>query len=71
MLISQLISRQYEITEKGKIRLESKKKLRSKGYKSPDRADALALACAPIQVVATVKSVVTAEYDPFDDLADF
>ena len=71
VLISQLISRQYEITEKGKIRLESKKKLRSKGYKSPDRADALALACAPIQVVATVKSVVTAEYDPFDDLADF
>lgn len=40
ILISQLASRKVEVTPKGKIKLESKKKIK----KSPDRADALALA---------------------------
>ena len=41
ILVSQLSSRRVEVTPKGKLRLESKRKA---DHNSPDRADALALA---------------------------
>lgn len=50
-LISQLSSRLYELTPQGKVALESKKQMRRRGVKSPDRADALALAyCPPLKI---------------------
>ena len=46
-LIAQLTSRKYYMTNKGKIRLESKKDMKKRGLASPDRADAIVLAFAP------------------------
>ena len=43
-LISQLLALRYDVSTTGRIRLESKTRLRKRGVKSPDRADALALA---------------------------
>lgn len=44
-LIAQLSVRKYGIMSNGKIVLESKKAMKERGIKSPDRADALALSC--------------------------
>jgi phage terminase large subunit len=46
-LIAELSMPKVEYTDKGKIQLESKKSMRSRGVKSPDFADSLALAFAP------------------------
>lgn len=43
-LVNQLCSRRYKITRKGKIALETKDEMRKRGLKSPDKADALAIA---------------------------
>lgn len=52
-LIAQLTVRKYGIYEsKGKIKLESKKEMKKRGLKSPDRADCLFLLCLPITVKA-------------------
>lgn len=40
-LISQLSTRKFEEMEAGKIKAESKKKMRGRGVKSPDRADSV------------------------------
>lgn len=45
-LYAELIAPQYDFNSAGKIRLESKEKMRRRGVKSPDRADALALTFA-------------------------
>ncbi|MHB9925510.1 DEAD/DEAH box helicase family protein [Clostridium botulinum] len=42
-LISQLSTRKYRITSRGKIALESKKDMKERGLTSPDRADAVVL----------------------------
>lgn len=47
-LIAQLSVRRFYMTSGGKLKLESKKEMKKRGIKSPDRADALALACLPI-----------------------
>lgn len=44
-LVAQLSVRKYNITSQGKIMLESKKDMKARGLKSPDRADAVALSC--------------------------
>lgn len=44
-LVAQLSVRKYTITSKGKIMLESKKTMKDRGIKSPDRADAVVLSC--------------------------
>ncbi|MDF1510584.1 DEAD/DEAH box helicase family protein [Robertmurraya sp. DFI.2.37] len=46
-LISQLTTRKYHMTSKGKVKLERKEDMKKRGLQSPDRADALALAFAP------------------------
>jgi hypothetical protein len=46
-LIGQLSTRKYTVTSKGRIKLESKKDMKKRGLRSPDRADALVLAFAP------------------------
>lgn len=45
-LIAQLSTRKYTVTSKGRIILESKKDMKKRGLRSPDRADALVLAFA-------------------------
>lgn len=48
-LIAQLTTRKYGIYDsKGKIKLESKKEMKKRGLKSPDRADCLFLLCLPV-----------------------
>ena len=44
-LIAQLSVRKYFVTSSGKLQLESKKAMKDRGIKSPDRGDAVALAC--------------------------
>lgn len=44
-LVAQFSVRKYSITSQGKIMLESKKDMKARGIKSPDRADAVALSC--------------------------
>ena len=44
ILMGQLTGRKYEITRKGQIKIEGKEDMKKRGLKSPDRADALALA---------------------------
>jgi hypothetical protein len=57
-LIAQLTTRKYGVYEsKGKIKLESKKEMKKRNLKSPDRADCLFLLCLPV----TVKESATAK----------
>lgn len=44
-MIAQLSVRKYSITSRGKMMIESKKEMKKRGIKSPDRADAVALSC--------------------------
>lgn len=44
-LVAQLSVRKYSITSAGKIMLESKKAMKDRGIKSPDRGDAVVLSC--------------------------
>lgn len=46
-LASQLAALQYKFTSRGQIVIESKDDMRKRGMPSPDRADAVMLACAP------------------------
>ncbi len=43
-LIGQLLGLRYDVTSAGQVRMESKSALRRRGLRSPDKADALALA---------------------------
>jgi hypothetical protein len=43
VLIAQLTARKWNMTSKGKMLLESKKDMKKRGLKSPDRADAFVL----------------------------
>lgn len=49
--IAQATSLTYKISSRGKIQIESKEDLRDRGVKSPDRLDAVVLACMPAQIV--------------------
>ena len=44
-LVAQLSVRKYSIVSNGMLQLERKKDMKERGIKSPDRADAVALAC--------------------------
>ncbi len=50
-LIGQLSTRKYTVTSKGRVILESKKDMKKRGLRSPDRADALVLAFAKTGMV--------------------
>jgi len=45
ILKSQIVTRRAQATSRGKLGLESKDAMRSRGVASPDRADAVAMAC--------------------------
>jgi hypothetical protein len=48
-LVGQLASRKWKMTSRGRIRLESKDEMKKRGLPSPDRADAVVLAFAPVE----------------------
>ncbi len=48
VLIGEFSTRKYYFHSNGKIKLESKEELKKRGLSSPDRADAVALACMPV-----------------------
>ena len=79
-LISQLLGLRYDVTSAGQVRMESKSSLRRRGLRSPDKADALALAFMEppsLQIwTAPPSSVVPAEAGtspprPVRDSTDF
>lgn len=47
-LLAQFSTRKFTVTTGGKIQVTPKKKMKQDGIKSPDRADAAAMACYPI-----------------------
>lgn len=48
ILVGEFSTRKYHFLSNGKQRLESKDDLKKRGLNSPDRADAVALACMPV-----------------------
>ncbi|OMF37445.1 terminase B [Paenibacillus sp. FSL H8-0548] len=58
-LISQLSTRKWRMTSKGKIMLESKDDMKNRGLKSPDRADAFVLAFGEYMVEPQIERVMT------------
>ena len=48
VLVGEFSTRKYHFLSNGKQRLESKDDLKKRGLNSPDRADAVALACMPV-----------------------
>lgn len=48
-LVAQFSCRKYHMVSIGKQRLESKEEMKKRGISSPDRADAVSLACLPIK----------------------
>lgn len=57
-LVTQLTQRKYRMTSRGKIALERKEDMKKRGLDSPDRADAVVLACC------TVPGEITAQELP-------
>lgn len=49
-LIAQLSARKYSLTDKGKIRVESKETMKKRGLPSPDEADSVLLSCLPVNL---------------------
>lgn len=49
-LVAQLSARKYFVHSTGRLKLERKDTMKERGIKSPDRADALALACLPVNI---------------------
>ncbi len=60
-LVGQLSSRKYTITSNGKLAVESKKEMKKRGLSSPDRADAVALACYAVPRYIPIGGAVTVE----------
>lgn len=65
-LRAQLLSRKQEFNDKGKLRLESKDKMRSRGVQSPDRADAVAGCMGPL-LRRTTMSMLVEQREHFGD----
>jgi hypothetical protein len=65
-LINELCSRKFKYTRKGKIILESKDDMKKRGNKSPDKADALAIAYSAGQFEETPVITVISSND--DDI---
>lgn len=48
-LAAQLSTRKYGVTEKSKVKIESKKDVKARGQPSPDEADCVLLLCLPVK----------------------
>lgn len=49
-LTAQLSCRKYFMTDRGKMRVESKDAMKARGLPSPDEADSILLACVPVRL---------------------
>lgn len=49
-LVGQLSGRKYNMTDSGKLRVESKKVMKDRGLTSPDEADSILLVCLPVKL---------------------
>lgn len=58
----QLASLRFEYTSRGLVAIESKVDMARRGEKSPDRAEAIMLAYAPVR--APVREYILTYYDP-------
>jgi hypothetical protein len=58
-MVSQLVAIRYECTPKGQIAIEGKEKMARRGVKSPDWAEALMLAFAPMQIEAEWAPIIS------------
>ena len=67
-LASQLAALKFKYTSRGQIQIESKDDMRKRGMPSPDRADALMLACAEVLVV---EGEIVEDEDLDPELAEF
>lgn len=69
-LLNELSSIQYEETARGRLKIESKKDMRSRGVKSPDHADACVYSRFPVEVLTEgLNSLAPGEevtVDPWD-----
>lgn len=65
-LINQLASIKYGYTRKGKIKIESKDDMKNRGLKSPDKADALAIANSAGRAT-DLPELTVISVDPEDD----
>ena len=71
-LIGQLSTRKYSITPRGKVALESKRDMKKRGLRSPDRADAVVLAFSEARSASVVVGEpVTSSYDDLTDSGYF
>jgi phage terminase large subunit len=57
--IAQLTAIRYELTPKGQIAIEAKEKMARRGVKSPDWAEALMLAFAPMQIMVEWPPIIS------------
>lgn len=62
-LISQLTTRKYRMTSRGRVALERKEDMKKRGLRSPDRADAVALAFLEATVVTYEEITDNPDYD--------
>jgi hypothetical protein len=58
-MVSQLVAIRYELTPKGQIAIEGKEKMARRGVKSPDWAEALMLAFAPMESEAEWPPIIS------------
>jgi hypothetical protein len=59
--IAQLAAMRYQHNARGQVVIESKDDARKRGVRSPDRAEALMLACAPVVARQPERFIVTYE----------
>ena len=65
ILIQQLCTRQYNMTKKGKIQLETKDEFMRRGFESPDRADGCVMAMYdPVQATGYVTTRSSGDHTP-------
>lgn len=70
-LINELSGIQYEETNAGKLKIETKKEMRARGMKSPDHADAAAYARYPEEMILAGLNALPAGTEVIIDPEDF
>lgn len=65
LLVGQLSTRKYQITAKGRLRLERKEDMTKRGLPSPDRAEAVVMAFADFMQSKTIDKLVGGKREAF------
>lgn len=73
-LVNELSGIQYEETPRGKLKIESKREMKSRGMKSPDHADACMYSRFPVEILTeglgSLPAGAEVELDPWDFVED-